>query len=88
VAGHLDWRNEPVDVDMQIPAADTLLAGNFASEGIPLRLQVKMPDASLSLACKAALTGRYAGKLDFSTADLFCFPCRPWGRVAPRASAR
>lgn len=65
VAGRLDWRNEPVDVD----PADTLLAGNFASEGIPLKLQVKMPDANLSLDGKAAPTGRYAGKLDFSTAD-------------------
>jgi AsmA protein len=73
VAGRLDWRNKPVDVDMQIPAADTLLAGNLAAEGIPLKLQVKMPDASLSLDGKAALPGTYAGKLDFSTADLSAF---------------
>nr|WP_234704982.1 AsmA family protein [Sinorhizobium meliloti] len=73
MAGRLDWCNKPVDVDLQIPAADTLLAGNFAFEGIPLKLQVKMPAASLSLDGKAALTGRYAGKLDFSTADLSAF---------------
>lgn len=73
VAGRLEWRNEPVDVDMQLPAADTLLAGNLAAEGVPLRLQVKMPDASLSLDGKAALPGTYAGKLDFSTADLSAF---------------
>ncbi|RVI61769.1 hypothetical protein CN187_29050, partial [Sinorhizobium meliloti] len=48
VAGRLDWRNEPVDVDLQIPAADTILAGNLSTEGIPLKLQVKMPDANLS----------------------------------------
>ncbi|WP_248446452.1 AsmA family protein [Sinorhizobium meliloti] len=73
VAGRLGWRNKPVDVDLQIPAANTMLAGNLAAEGVPLRLQVKMPDASLSLDGKAALPGTYAGKLDFSTADLSAF---------------
>lgn len=73
VAGRLDWRNKPVDVDLQIPAADTILAGNLSTEGIPLKLQVKMPDANLSLDGKAAPTGRYAGKLGFSTADLSAF---------------
>ncbi len=73
VAGRLEWRNKPVDVDLQIPAADTILAGNLAAEGIPLKLQVKMPDASLSLDGKAALPGTYAGKLGFSTADLSAF---------------
>ncbi len=73
VAGRLEWRSKPVDVDLQIPAADTILAGNLAAEGIPLRLQVKMPDANLSLDGKAALPGTYAGKLGFSTADLSAF---------------
>ncbi|WP_324280258.1 AsmA family protein (plasmid) [Sinorhizobium kummerowiae] len=72
-AGRLDWRNKPVDVDLQIPAADTILAGNLSAEGIPLKLQVKMPDANLSLDGKAALAGTYAGKLGFSTADLSAF---------------
>ncbi|MQX44091.1 AsmA family protein [Sinorhizobium meliloti] len=72
-AGRLQWRNKPVDVELQIPAADTILAGNLAAEGIPLKLQVKMPDASLSLDGKAALPGTYAGKLGFSTADLSAF---------------
>ncbi|RVM21138.1 membrane assembly protein AsmA, partial [Sinorhizobium meliloti] len=73
VAGRLDWRNKPVDVDLQIPAADTILAGNLSAEGMPLKLQVKMSDANLSLDGKAALPGTYAGKLDFSTADLSAF---------------
>ncbi|AGA11139.1 AsmA family protein [Sinorhizobium meliloti] len=73
VAGRLQWRNKPVDVDLQIPAADTILAGNLSAEGIPLKLQVKMPDANLSLDGKAALAGTYAGKLGFSTADLSAF---------------
>ncbi|MGN7755339.1 AsmA family protein [Sinorhizobium sp. 22678] len=73
VAGRLEWRSKPVDVDLQIPAADTILAGNLAAEGIPLRLQVKMPDANLSLDGKAALPGTYAGNLGFSTADLSAF---------------
>ncbi|RVL97909.1 AsmA-like C-terminal region-containing protein, partial [Sinorhizobium meliloti] len=72
-AGRLQWRNKPIDVELQIPAADTILAGNLAAEGIPLKLQVKMPDASLSLDGKAALPGTYAGKLGFSTADLSAF---------------
>ncbi|WP_457812852.1 AsmA family protein (plasmid) [Sinorhizobium meliloti] len=73
VAGRLDWRNKPVDVDLQIPAADTILAGNLSTEGMPLKLQVKMSDANLSLDGKAALSGTYAGKLGFSTADLSAF---------------
>ncbi|PST23870.1 AsmA family protein [Mesorhizobium plurifarium] len=73
VAGRLDWRRKPVDVDLQIPAAETFLAGSFASGAVPLKLQVKMPDASLSLDGSAALSGRYAGKLAFSTADLSAF---------------
>jgi AsmA protein len=73
VAGRLEWRDKPVDVDMQVPAADTILAGNLAAEGIPLKLQVKMPGANLSLDGKAALPGTYAGKLNFSTADLSAF---------------
>ncbi|MDX0630233.1 AsmA family protein [Sinorhizobium medicae] len=73
LAGRLEWRSKPVDVDLQIPAADTILAGNLAVEGIPVRLQLKMPDASLSLDGKAALPGTYAGKLGFSTADLSAF---------------
>jgi AsmA protein len=73
LAGRLEWRSKPVDVDLQIPGADTILAGNLAAEGIPLKLQVKMPDASLSLDGKAALPGTYAGKLGFSTADLSAF---------------
>ncbi|MDW9813183.1 AsmA family protein [Sinorhizobium meliloti] len=73
VAGRLQWRNKPVDVDLQIPAADTILAGNLSAAGIPLKLQVKMPDANLSLDGKAALAGTYAGKLGFSTADLSAF---------------
>ncbi|YCI04618.1 AsmA family protein [Ensifer sp. D2-11] len=73
LAGRLEWRNKPVDVDLQIPAADTILAGNLAAEGIPLKLQVKMPDVSLSLDGKAALPGTYAGKLGFSTSDLSAF---------------
>ncbi|CAC48955.1 putative protein, similar to protein involved in assembly of outer membrane proteins (plasmid) [Sinorhizobium meliloti 1021] len=73
VAGRLQWRNKPVDVDLQIPAVDTILAGNLSAEGIPLKLQVKMPDANLSLDGKAALAGTYAGKLGFSTADLSAF---------------
>ncbi|EHK79124.1 AsmA family protein [Sinorhizobium meliloti CCNWSX0020] len=71
-AGRLQWRNKPVDVELQIPAADTILAGNLSAEGIPLKLQVKMPDANLSLDGKA-LAGTYAGKLGFSTADLSAF---------------
>ncbi|MDW9985767.1 AsmA family protein [Sinorhizobium meliloti] len=73
VAGRLQWRNKPVDVDLQIPAADTILAGNLSAAGIPLKLQVKMQDANLSLDGKAALSGTYAGKLGFSTADLSAF---------------
>ncbi|RVG74416.1 AsmA family protein [Sinorhizobium meliloti] len=73
VTGRLDWRNKPVDVDLQIPAADTILAGNLSAEGMPLKLQVKMSDANLSLDGKAALPGTYAGKLGFSTADLSAF---------------
>ncbi|ARS68800.1 AsmA family protein [Sinorhizobium meliloti] len=73
VAGRLDWRNKPVDVDLQIPAADTILTGNLSTEGMPLKLQVKMSDANLSLDGKAALSGTYAGKLGFSTADLSAF---------------
>ncbi|MDX0282894.1 AsmA family protein [Sinorhizobium meliloti] len=73
VAGRLDWRNKPVDVDLQIPAADTILTGNLSTEGMPFKLQVKMSDANLSLDGKAALSGTYAGKLGFSTADLSAF---------------
>ncbi|MDW9757990.1 AsmA family protein [Sinorhizobium meliloti] len=73
VAGRLEWRSKPVDVDLQIPAADTILTGNLAAEGIPLKLQVKTPDANLSLDGKAALPGTYAGKLGFSSADLSAF---------------
>ncbi|RVP97517.1 AsmA family protein [Sinorhizobium meliloti] len=73
VAGRLDWRNKPVDVDLQIPAAETILTGNLSTEGMPLKLQVKMSDANLSLDGKAALSGTYAGKLGFSTADLSAF---------------
>ncbi|MGH0253605.1 AsmA family protein [Sinorhizobium meliloti] len=73
VAGRLDWRNKPVDVDLQIPAADTVLTGNLSTEGMPFKLQVKMSDANLSLDGKAALSGTYAGKLGFSTADLSAF---------------
>ncbi|PLU66295.1 membrane assembly protein AsmA [Sinorhizobium medicae] len=71
--GRLEWRNKPVDVDLQIPAADTLLTGDLASLGIPLKLQMQMPDARLSLDGKAALPGTYAGRLDFSVADLSAF---------------
>lgn len=73
LAGRLEWRNKPVDVDLRIPAADALLTGNFASEGIPLKLQLQMPDARLSLDGRAALPGNYAGRLDFSVADLSAF---------------
>ncbi|RVH45334.1 AsmA family protein [Sinorhizobium meliloti] len=73
VAGRLDWRNKQVDVDLQIPAADTILTGNLSTEGMPFKLQVKMSDANLSLDGKAALSGTYAGKLGFSTADLSAF---------------
>ncbi|MDX0604962.1 AsmA family protein [Sinorhizobium medicae] len=71
--GRLEWRNKPVDVDLQIPAADTLLTGDLASQGIPLKLQMQMPDARLSLDGRAALPGTYAGRLDFSVADLSAF---------------
>ncbi|RVI61621.1 AsmA family protein, partial [Sinorhizobium meliloti] len=57
VAGRLDWRNKPVDVDLQIPAADTILTGNLSTEGMPFKLQVKMSDTNLSLDGKAALSG-------------------------------
>ncbi|WKL40189.1 hypothetical protein Q1M64_08900 (plasmid) [Sinorhizobium meliloti] len=77
VAGRLDWRNKPVDVDLQIPAADTILTGNLSTEGMPFKLQVKMSDANLSLDGKAALSGTYAGKLGFFHRRPFCFPCGP-----------
>ncbi len=73
LAGRLEWRNKPVDVDLQIPAADTLLTGNVASDGIPFKLQMQMPDARLTLDGRAALPGNYAGRLDISVVDLSAF---------------
>ncbi|WP_376743713.1 AsmA family protein [Ensifer canadensis] len=69
LSGSLAWRGKPAEVDLQLPLG-SLLAGDLNSGGIPLKLDMRMPGAALSLDGKAAIPNGYAGKLIFSTADV------------------
>ncbi|OCP06532.1 MULTISPECIES: AsmA family protein [unclassified Ensifer] len=69
LAGNLSWRGKSADVDLQVPIHDLLSAKSGAGE-IPLKLDLRMKEATLALDGKAALAGSYAGKASFAAADL------------------
>ncbi|QLL66279.1 AsmA family protein [Sinorhizobium mexicanum] len=73
LSGSLAWRDKPIAVDLQMPVRDLLLNKNPGTTDIPLKLQMRMSDASLAIDGKAVLPSQYVGKLDFSTADLDAF---------------
>ncbi|WDZ79720.1 AsmA family protein (plasmid) [Ensifer adhaerens] len=68
LAGNLVWRGKAVDADLRLPVRD-LLSGSVPGE-LPLKLDLRMPEATLSLDGKAALAGSYSGKVNFASADL------------------
>ncbi|MCA1409456.1 AsmA family protein, partial [Ensifer sp. BRP08] len=70
LSGSLAWRDKPIAVELQIPVRDLLLKKSPGTTDIPLKLQMRTPDASLAIDGKAVLPSQYVGKLDFSTADL------------------
>lgn len=68
LSGNLVWRGKAADVDLRLPVRE-LLSGSVPSE-LPLKLDLRMPEATLSLDGKAALAGSYAGKVNFAATDL------------------
>ncbi len=68
LSGNLVWRGKAADADLRLPVRD-LLSGSVPSE-LPLKLDLRMPEATLSLDGKAAVTGSYAGKVNFAAADM------------------
>lgn len=68
-SGDVTWRGKAADIALQLPVRD-LIAGDPGTDGIPLTLEMSMPETSLTLNGMAALSGRYSGKANFSTADL------------------
>ncbi len=68
LSGNLVWRGKAADVDLRLPVRE-LLSGSVPSE-LPLKLDLRMPEATLSLDGKAALAGSYAGKVKFAATDL------------------
>ncbi|THK34639.1 AsmA family protein [Ensifer sp. MPMI2T] len=70
LSGSLAWRDKPIAVELQMPVRDLLLNKNAGTADIPLRLEMRMADASLAIDGKAVLPAQYVGKLDFSTGDL------------------
>ncbi|WFU50224.1 AsmA family protein [Sinorhizobium terangae] len=73
LSGSLVWRDKPIAIELKMPVRDLLLNKSPGTADIPLKLQMRMADASLAIDGKAALPGQYVGKLDFSTADLDAF---------------
>lgn len=73
LSGSLAWRGKPIAVELQMPVRDLLLNKNAGTTEIPLKLQMRMADASLAVDGKAVLPAQYVGKLDFSTGDLDAF---------------
>ncbi|MBK5569214.1 AsmA family protein [Ensifer sp. SSB1] len=67
-SGNLVWRGKAVDADLRLPVRD-LLSGSVPDE-LPLKLDLRTPEATLSLDGKAALGGSYAGKANLAVADL------------------
>ncbi|WP_425987149.1 AsmA family protein [Ensifer sp. R-19] len=66
LSGNLVWRGKAADIDLRLPVRE-LLSG---SSELPLTLDLRMPEATLSLDGKAALAGSYAGKVNFAATDL------------------
>jgi len=68
LSGKLVWRGKAADADLRLPVRD-LLSGSVPGE-LPLKLDLRMPEATLSLDGKAALAGSYVGKVNFAAADM------------------
>lgn len=68
LSGNLVWRGKAADADLRLPVRD-LLSGTVPGE-LPLKLDLRMPEATLSLEGKAALAGSYVGKVNFAAADM------------------
>ncbi|HEV7308032.1 AsmA family protein [Ensifer sp.] len=70
LAGDIAWRGKSATVDLQTPLPDLISAAGSGTGDIPLTLALRMKEAALALEGKLALTGGYAGKVNFSTPDL------------------
>ncbi|MGE6781630.1 AsmA family protein [Ensifer adhaerens] len=70
LAGSLVWRGKAADVNLTLPVRDLLLDAKARAGGIPLKLDLRMKEATLALDGTAALAGSYAGRVNFAAADL------------------
>ncbi|WVT76782.1 AsmA family protein (plasmid) [Sinorhizobium chiapasense] len=68
LSGNLVWRGKAADADLRLPVRD-LLSGSVPGE-LPVKLDLRMPEATLSLDGKVALAGSYVGKVNFAAADM------------------
>lgn len=70
LSGSLTWRGKSAEIDAQLPVRDLLSGADLKTGDIPVKLDMRMPEATLSLDGKAKLAGSYSGKVNFAAADL------------------